>query len=126
MSDLRRFDLDRDYPTVVSWWYKWGHAVQVPEDLPPVGYINDNAACFILETKSNVCFIDSLVSTNDVDAVGRSKDISEVIEACLKYAKEHHYKYALAITEKQSVLNRSVNSLNAKWVGTYELIKREL
>jgi len=126
MSELRRFDLDGDYPKICDWWIRWGHAVQAKEDLPPVGYINDNAACFVLETKSNLCFIDSLVSTHDVDAVGRSKDITEVIDACLKYAKEHDYKYALAITEKQSVLNRSVNSLNAKWVGTYELIKREL
>lgn len=126
MSEIRRYDNEKDYEILLSWWEDWGHPVQTKEDLPPTGFINDYAACFLIETKGNICFIDSLISSPTVHSKERSKDVNNIIDACLKYCKENGFKYALAITEKQSVLHRSVTALDAKWVGTYELIKREL
>lgn len=73
--------------------------------LPPIGFMTENAACFLITTSSPICFIEFLVCRN---VKSKDEEMDAVVQACLDVASAMGYKVCYALTEKTSVVERAL------------------
>jgi hypothetical protein len=73
--------------------------------LPPIGFVTDNAACFLITTSSQICFIEFLVAR---PVQSRDRELDAVVQACLDVGSAMGYKICYALTEKTSVVERAL------------------
>lgn len=122
---VRRFDLENDYNILLSWWAGW-RTKYIPRDmLPPVGFISDYAAAFVLETVGVAAFIETLVNNPSAKKDRRSEGTDEVIGAAVKYCKEKGFKKLYALTRKETVARRAVKH-SFTWNNMFLLLERDL
>ena len=100
--------LTRDYETLVGWWKGFGQDSYAASELPPCGFINDYAACFLLKTDGCACFLEHLVSDPTSADEERSIAIDDVVDACLALAQSIGFRLVYAITSNKRVINRAI------------------
>ena len=73
--------------------------------LPSIGFITENAACFLITTNSSACFIEWLVCRN---VSTKNEEMDAVVQACIQVAAAMGFKFCYALTDKNSVLERAL------------------
>lgn len=98
----------------------WG--IHIHEtDLPQLGFVNDNAACFLVTTDTKACLIEFLISRKGCDT--RDKDLDEVVNSCLTLAQYLGFKKVIAVTAIQKVIDRAEKHGFEKKNLTHYLVK---
>jgi hypothetical protein len=98
----------------------WG--IKIHEtDLPQLGFVNDNAACFIVTTDTKACLIEFLISRKGSET--RDQDLDEVVNACLELAQSLGFKKVIAVTAIQKVIERAEKHGFEKKNLTHYLVK---
>jgi hypothetical protein len=113
-----------DYHKIQQWCKSQGVMAPGEGDLSSTGFINNHAVCFIYLTNSSVAYLETLIADNISDKHTKSICIDEVIEACLKLAKELGYKTVLSNTKIQQVIDRSDRFGFKPLIGYSTLINR--
>lgn len=121
---MRQFSQD-DYKYLLRWWEAWD-AEPVPFYLlPKTGFINENAAGFVLKTDGPICFIEALVNNRAASSDTRNSDTDAIIDACLDFAKSEGFEFVYALTNNKNVVDRATRhrfTLN----NCYALMQREI
>ena len=73
--------------------------------LPPIGFLTENAACFLITTPAQICFLEFLVSR---PVPSRDEELDAVVRACIDVASAMGYKHCYALTEKTAVVERAL------------------
>lgn len=102
--NLRRY-CPTEFDHVLELFNSRGESV-VKTALPPIGFVTDNAACFLITTSSQICFLEFLVSR---PVKNRNNELDAVVKACLDVAAAMGYKLCYALTEKTAVVERALN-----------------
>lgn len=121
---LRAFDHGKDYETFNAWWESHGELPIPKESLPKVGFINDAACCFLVQTDSSFALIEFLTCSRENRANKRL--ILEVVEACQDTARQLNFRYLMAPLDKRSVANMAIKRLGWRNYGTSQLVAKEL
>lgn len=72
--------------------------------LPSIGFISDNAACFLITTNSSACFVEWLVSR---DVPTKDEEMDACVQACIQVGSAMGFKVCYALTDKTSVVERA-------------------
>ena len=121
---LRAFDHARDYETFNAWWESHGEKAIPREALPKLGFINEGACCFLVQTDSSFALIEFLACSRENRLNKRL--ILEVAQACEDKARELNYRYLMAPLDKRSVANMAVKRFGWRNYGTSQLVAKEL
>ena len=103
---IRRFDFEKDYKDVSSWWKSQGWPVLSRDMLSDDGFIayDDNkkyAATWVYKTNSPIYIMEWLVGNPDVDYSLRKQGIVLVVEMSSLFAKESGAKSLLTMTSNE-------------------------
>lgn len=96
-----------DFVDIDRWFV--GHHVSIDfNDLPPLGFRNEIAALFIVETSANFCMFEPLVADPLANRHFRSEAIDELVDFCILKAKSLSYDYIWAYCIGTGSLRRSL------------------
>lgn len=94
---------------LIKWYKQWGWSLEILEMMPTTGLIVEGVcACFIYETNSNICFIESLISDRDVSSEEKDEYLDKMLEVVFHMAKEKGFKYIKGDTRYPKVEERAV------------------
>lgn len=74
--------------------------------LPNIGFITDNAACFLIITNCKICFLEFLVSRKG----DYGDEVDAVMNACLNQAKEMGYTQVFGLSSVDSAVKRALDN----------------
>jgi len=103
MMELRRYT-DADYSTVSN-WYKRRDLNPIPQkELPKLGFIVPNIACsYLVQTDSNIAFLDGFISNPAVTHEERVKALAKIDKALIDAAQELGYKKIFVMTQHNTI-----------------------
>lgn len=110
----------------VSEWYK-ARAIETPRaQLPEVGYIIDGvAAGFMIQTDTDVAFIEGLVSNPRASKQSRDKALDMIVGAIERKAAELGYAVLVGWTRQDVVLSRAHRNFFKK-KGDFMMVAKEI
>jgi hypothetical protein len=121
---MKPFDVEKDYKTFNAWWTSHGEKPIPMEALPGVGFINDGACCFLVQTDSHFALIEFLTVSRENR---RSRfHLLEVVKACIEEARKLGFSNVIAPLQQRSVINLAKNKFGWKSLGPVEFMAKEL
>lgn len=99
---IRRYEF-KDFDHVYELFKARGASI-TKQQLPSIGFITENAACFLITTNSSVCFIEWLVSRN---VPTKDEEMDACVQACIQVASAMGFKICYSLTDKTSVVERA-------------------
>jgi hypothetical protein len=98
----------KHYPILVEWYQGWKLPVPMLEILPTTGFIAANqAACFLYETNSKVCFIDCLIRNPKLPSSQTTQALDQVVDHTIQYAIERGFRFMVGNSNKPFVVQRA-------------------
>ena len=109
--EIRRFDFDKDYPTVYQWWLDWGWQPIDPDMLPDIGLIVSNdgedvCCVFIYKTDSFMCVIDWWISNKKASKQVRKGCIEYLIEGSIRKARDLGFKAVFTSIRNSNLIKK--------------------
>lgn len=121
---LRRFEPALDYERFDAWWVSHGEKSIPKTALPSVGFINNGACCFLVQTDSTFALIEFLTYSRE-NRTNRLQ-IPEVVKACEDYARHSGFSHVIAPVDLKSVRQIALKRCGWFLKGPCELIAKEL
>jgi hypothetical protein len=104
---IRPIDLERDYPTIQSWYEGYGEEVPAPSYLSDIGFmIEDLCAGFILTTNSAMTFLEPLIGNPKADSGQRAAAVDSLVKNLLSVCKEIGKERVHVVTKNPAVIGR--------------------
>lgn len=100
--NLKRYDLN-DFDHVFNLFQSRNKMISKAQ-LPSLGFVTDNAACFLITTNSSACFIEWLVCRN---VPTKDVEMDAVINACIQVGAALGFKNCYALTDSTAVVERA-------------------
>ena len=108
----RRWDRDKDYDTLVSWWKQWEFGVVPKECLPPDGIIVESegrpvcAGGLYIGVGTQFAFMEWIVTDKNADSRTVHKALHLCIESILHMAQSKDMKLVYTATKEQALHKR--------------------
>jgi hypothetical protein len=99
---LKRYDFS-DFDHVFELFHSRGKLI-CKSQLPSIGFVTENAACFLITTNSNACFIEWLVARN---VPTKDEEMDAVVNACIQVGAALGFKNCYALTDVTAVVERA-------------------
>ena len=109
---IRPWDRDRDYDTLVKWWKEWEFGVVPKECLPPEGIMVENdgeALCaggLYIGEGTQFGFMEWIVTNKQADHRLVHKALKECIDNIMSLAKDRGIKLVYTATKEQALHKR--------------------
>ena len=116
--DVRKYNRDSDYPTLVKWWKQWEFGVVPKEMLPVDGIIvleKNVAVCFAgiyLYPKTALSLMEWVVTDKNSDLKTRHKALKLCIDSVMDLARERGAKLVYTMTKENALQKRYVKYHN--------------
>lgn len=118
---IRRYE-KQDYSMVGSWFTRRGLII-LPDELPQIGFIRNNAAAgFLYETGTRIALIENMVTNPDVSIFERYNAVREVMKKLLEVSRFRGYRL-MAVTRSRS-LSKIVGTFGFESHGWYEILHK--
>jgi hypothetical protein len=107
MHVIRPIDLERDYPTIKSWYEGYGMTAPDKSMFSPVGFIATDLACVgILSTDSSYTFLEPLIGNPKAAKHERTEAVDHVVNVALDYCRALGKKSVHVLSNSKPVINR--------------------
>ena len=109
---IRNWDRDRDYATLVRWWKDWDFGVVPKECLPPMGIMVENegipvcAGGLYIGEGTQFGFMEWIVTDKHADKRLSHKALKECIDSIIRLAKNRNIKLVYTATKEQALHKR--------------------
>ena len=109
---VRNWDRDRDYNTLVKWWTDWEFGVVPKECLPPMGIIVEEqgrpvcAGGLYIGEGTQFGFMEWIVSDKQAEQRLVHKALKKCIDSIIELAKKQNIKLVYTATKEQSLHKR--------------------
>lgn len=109
---IRKWDLDNDYATLVRWWTQWEFGVVPKECLPPDGIIVESegkpicAGGLYVGTGTKFAFMEWIVTDKQAEARAVHKSLKLCIDEIVALAKSKGMKLIYTATKEQALHKR--------------------
>lgn len=110
--NIREFNKEKDYETVLSWATKRNLKYPPLDFLSNHGLIIDNVcSAFLYKTDTNVLFLEALISNSLVSKETRSEGLDLLFGEIINYSKSNNIKYIYCNLENR-VLEEKLKKFN--------------
>ena len=116
--EVRKYDRDSDYNTLVKWWTQWEFGV-VPKDMLPIDGImvlhKSRPVCFAgiyLYPKTALSLMEWVVTDKDSDLKTRHKALKLCIDSIMDLARHRGAKLVYTMTKENALQKRYVKYHN--------------
>ena len=109
---VRQWDRDKDYDTLVKWWNDWEFGVVPKECLPPAGVIvekNSKPICaggLYIGEGTQFAFMEWIVADKQADLRSVHKALQLCIDSIMQMAKDKGIKLVYTATKEQALHKR--------------------
>lgn len=111
---VRKWDLDKDYETLVKWWKQWEFGIVPKECLPPAGILVENngkpvcAGGLYIGLGTKFAFMEWIVTDKGADRKTAHRCLKSCIDAIIEMAKERGIKLVYTATKEKSLHKRYI------------------
>lgn len=111
MVEARKFDFNKDYDILQTWWNEHGLYPPKPEHLSNTGIIievEEKPACagFLYHTDSKICVFEFVVSNPKIEKFQRERALKKLIEAVKNIAKKWDYHLIYTSINKEAYIKK--------------------
>ena len=109
---IRPWDRDKDYNTLVSWWKQWEFGIVPKECLPPEGVVvedNGKPVCaggLYIGEGTQFGFMEWIVVDKNADKRAGHNGLKMCIDGIMQMAKDRHIKLVYTATKEQALHKR--------------------
>ena len=90
---IERFDHNKHFVNIATWYYQWGLKIPQQEYMPECGWvIDDKMAAFIVQTDTLYCFLEYLISDPKTNKRKRKEMSKKLLDFMVIEAKNLGYK----------------------------------
>ena len=90
---IERFDNNKHFVNIATWYYQWGLKIPQQEFMPKYGWvIDDNMAAFIVQTDTLYCFLEYLISNPKSTKLERKELSKKLLDYMVIEAKKLGYQ----------------------------------
>lgn len=109
--NIRKFDIEKDYEDVATWWESQGWPVIPPNMLSPSGFITEKdgiklAATWIFTTNCPIYIMEWTIGNPEASWENRSEGIELVTNEACKWAKEDGAAQVFTMTKNDRFLDK--------------------
>lgn len=107
LPQIRRIELDQDYPSACAWWKAHNWPVLPKEALPEVGYIvPEICAAWLYRSDSSIAWIEWIIANPESDKEVRSEALDLLIQTVSSHAKELGFKFLFSSASHPHLIER--------------------
>lgn len=93
---IRKFEMDKDYDDLASWWQAWKFTPLPPAFLSTNGFVAEMdgrkiGVVFVYMSDSAICWLEWLTTNPQANREERTAALDMLVQAVVSYAKDNHY-----------------------------------
>jgi hypothetical protein len=128
MIRLRKYNTDRDYQLLKSWYEMWAMRPPAPEEMSSFGVVAEGAdggiaAGFLLKTDTCTALLEGFISNPETWSFERDEALDHVSQHLIDAALIQGYKNIVCFTKLPAIAKRA-RKLGFKEIGDYKLLSR--